>query len=186
MGIATQNFDRADQENPPSILIMPILSSHIDGLMGLSPMEHAGENYIRHREHFESYIATGLVALETGSKAHPMGRVVGYALLGKNPVFNKSLCLNNIFVHPKEDRKAEYLEKLVRGSARRCMADGQNELNIMVIHEDAYTMALCLKHEAIRTLSNKPGEIPAAIYTISNLPDKFGYAAEKRARELKP
>lgn len=176
------DFDQADHETPKSILVMPITMAHISDLLGLNPLDHAGGKYIKDKAHFESYIGTGLIALELASKGHPHGRAVGYALLGENPVFKKRLCLNNIFVHPDEGKKAEYLQQLVRSCARVCMAHGQDKMDIMVIQGDADAMALCLQNAATKTDTSQPADI----YTVSDLSGKFGYGAEKKARELKP
>lgn len=186
MSSAAKDFNQPDSETPRSIVVMPIQSTHIDELLGLSPLGHGGENHLKHREYFEDYISVGLVALESASKAHPRGRVVGYALLGKNPVLDKAICISNIFVHQREDRKADYLEQLLRCSARVCLANGQDKMDLMVSQNDILTMVVCFKHEAAITGSNKPGEIPSVTYTISDLSGKFGYGAEKKARELKP
>lgn len=184
MGNPKKDFGDTNNDAPKSILIVPIAPEHIGELMGFDPQGHTGERYLKDKHYFESYIGTGLVAMEPRSASHPQGRAVGYALIGKNPSFKKSLCLNNFFVLADEPRREEYTEQLVRSTARVFMAKGHTKMEVMVADGYDALSAICLGHGGVKEARHNG--LDADIYTISDLSGKFSYGAEKKAAELKP
>jgi hypothetical protein len=176
-----------DNTQAPKLIIRQMEGADITEIMGLKPFEHSGPNFNAAKAYYTDHIRNSLVAIEPRSKEHPQGLMVGYALLKKHKEYGDALGLSEIMIHPSCEKASDYyLGQLIEKSARVCMANGQDSMNVLVCNNDATTKEICSHYKAKPSFSKMIGDQKVEIFTIEDLLAKFGLKTELTSSEPRP
>lgn len=184
------SFDDAhDDFPPPGPIARPMEARDAWNMAAMIqrqiPSGLSGEDFVRVKKSLENLISHILVDVQPG------GKISGFSVSGTQPgIFANPHGIIAAFLSHEFPRfdQADAAKRLLRGTARQAMANGQNSLEVFISDDNPVLRAICHDYTGSRTgrlmLNNTYGPVSGDIYTIPDLTRHFGY--HPRRKDLAP